>query len=144
MKKGEDYVGVTVSYFCHDGKGNFVLNKRGENCRDEQGCWDNGGGGLDFGDGVEETLRKEIREEYGADVLRQEFLGYREVFREHAGKKTHWLALYFKVLVDPKQVQNCEPHKFDAVEWFRLDAMPEPLHSQLPLALAEYGTRLAK
>lgn len=144
MKKGVDYPGVTVSYFCHDGKGNFVFNKRSVNCRDEHGRWDNGGGGLDFGDGVEQTLRKEIKEEYGAEVLAHEFLGYREVHREQEGKKTHWIALYFKVLVNHGEVSNCEPHKFDAVEWFRLDALPSPLHSQLPLALAEYKERLMK
>jgi 8-oxo-dGTP pyrophosphatase MutT (NUDIX family) len=144
MKKGEEYTGITVSYFCHDGKGNFVLNKRSQNCRDEHGRWDNGGGGLDFGDGVEETLRKEIKEEYGAQVLAHEFLGYREAHREHDGKPTHWIALYFKVLVSHDEVKNCEPHKFDAVEWFRLDALPGPLHSMLPGALAEYKERLIK
>jgi len=29
MKKGEDYIGSAVVYLCHDGKGNFLLNKRG-------------------------------------------------------------------------------------------------------------------
>ena len=64
MKKGEDYTGVTIVYFCHDGNGNFLLNKRSENCRDEHNTWDPGGGGLDFDDTVENTLRKEIKEEY--------------------------------------------------------------------------------
>ena len=48
MKKGEDYIGVSVVYFCHDGKGNFVMAKRSENCRDEIGNWDIGGGGLNL------------------------------------------------------------------------------------------------
>lgn len=144
MKKGEDYIGVTVSYFCHDGAGNFVLSKRSVNCRDEHGRWDNGGGGLEFGDGVEDTLKKEIAEEYGARVIEHEFLGYREAHREHDGKRTHWIALYFKVLVDPAEVKNCEPHKFDAVEWFQLDALPHPLHSQLPRALEQFREQLTR
>ena len=60
MKKGLDYTGVTIVYFCHDGQGRFLLSKRGVNCRDEQGTWDPGGGGLEFGDTVENTLKKEI------------------------------------------------------------------------------------
>ena len=69
MKRGEDYTGVAVVYFCHDGKGNFLLNKRGVNCRDEHGTWDPGGGGIEFGDTVENSLRKEIKEEYCTDVI---------------------------------------------------------------------------
>ncbi len=35
MKKGEDFTGVTIVYFCHDGNGNFLMKKRSANCRDE-------------------------------------------------------------------------------------------------------------
>lgn len=135
MKKGIDYVGVSVSFFCHDGNGNYLLQKRGMNCRDEHGRWDFGGGGLDVHDTVEETLYKEVKEEYGADIISYESMGYRDVHREHDGVKTHWLALYFKVLVDRAQVVNGEPHKFDEIGWFRLDALPDPLHSQIPAEL---------
>lgn len=129
MKKGIDHVAVGVCYFCHDGKGNVVLSKRGIKCRDEHGTWDAGGGGIEFGHSAEETLRKEIREEYGADVISFEFMGYRDLFREQNGTETHWVMLDFKVLVDRDQVRNGEPEKFDAVEWFSLDALPWPMHS---------------
>jgi len=142
MKKGEDFVGVTIVYLCHDGKGNILLNKRSTNCRDEHGTWDPGGGGLEFGDTVVGTLKKEINEEYCTDVLGHEFLGYRDVHREHNGKKTHWIALDFKVLIDRDKVKNGEPHKFDAVEWFKLDTLPKLLHSQFPHFLEDYKDRI--
>lgn len=142
MKKGIDYPGITVVFACHDGKGNFLLNKRSVNCRDEQGTWDPGGGGLDLGDSIEDTLRKEIKEEYCADALEIEFLGYRDIFREHNGVRTHWVAIEFKVLVDPAQVQIGEPYKFDEVGWFTLDALPAPLHSQYPHFLQKYRDKL--
>jgi ADP-ribose pyrophosphatase YjhB (NUDIX family) len=142
MKKGEDYTGVTIVYLCHDGNGNVLLAKRSTNCRDEHGTWDCGGGGLEFLDTVENTLKKEITEEYSTDVLDYEFLGYRDVHRENNGKKTHWIALDFKVLVDEEKVKNGEPHKFDAVEWFRLDNLPDPLHSQLPNFLKLYKEKI--
>ena len=141
MKKGEDFIGVSIVYFCHDGKGNFLFNKRGKNCRDENGNWDCGGGGLEFGDTVEDTLRKEIKEEYCADVLKYEFLGYRDVHRERTGIKNHWIALDFKVLVDPDKVKNGEPHKFDEIGWFKIDSLPSPLHSQVPNALNLYKNK---
>jgi hypothetical protein len=62
MKKGEDYTGVAVVYFCHDGNNKYLLAKRGINCRDEHGTRDCGGGELEFNDSVENTLRKEIFE----------------------------------------------------------------------------------
>jgi ADP-ribose pyrophosphatase YjhB (NUDIX family) len=142
MKKGEDYIGVCVTYFCHDGNGNFLFNKRGENCRDEKGVWDCGGGGLEFKDTVEETLKKEIKEEYCTDVLEYEFLGFMDVHREDSGVRTHWIALDHKVLVDKDKVKNGEPHKFDEIGWFKLDKLPSPLHSQIPNCIKKYKDKL--
>ena len=142
MLKGIDFIGISVVYACHDGKGNFLLSKRGKNCRDEHGTWDPGGGGIEFGDTAEETLRKEIMEEYSTPILNYEFMGYRDVFREQNGKKTHWIALDFKVLVDKEKVKNGEPHKFDEIGWFKLDNLPTPLHSQYPHFLKKYMDKL--
>jgi 8-oxo-dGTP diphosphatase len=142
MIKGQDYTGISIVFMCHDGQGHYLLNKRSKNCRDEHGCWDPGGGSLDFGDKVEDTLRREIKEEYCTDILESEFLGYRDVHRVHEGKETHWIALVFKVLVDRSTVKNGEPHKFDDLQWFSLDNLPTPLHSQFPQALKEYRDRL--
>lgn len=142
MKKGEEYTGVTIVYLCHDGKGNFLLNKRSKQCRDEHGTWDPGGGGLEFNDTVDDTLRKELLEEYCTKPIRAEFLGFRDVHRTHEGHPTHWIALDFKVLVDRATVKNGEPHKFDEIGWFKLDALPLPLHSQFPFFLEDYKGKL--
>ncbi|MFH1508911.1 MAG: NUDIX domain-containing protein [bacterium] len=141
MKKGEDYTGVSIVYLCHDGKGNYLFNKRSNKCRDEHGCWDQGGGGLEFGEEVDDCLQKEIKEEYCTDVLDYELLGYRDVHREHKGKKTHWVALDFKVLVDREKVKNGEPHKFDEIGWFKINDLPKPLHSQTPTFVRNYKDR---
>lgn len=132
LKKGVDYIGVTVVYLCHDGQGNVLMARRTNNTRDEHGRWDSGGGGLEFGSTVEETLSKEIQEEYCTEVLDYQFLGFRDVHRDLNGRPTHWIALDFKVLIDPKKVKIGEPQKFDAIGFFRLDNLPKPLHSQLP------------
>lgn len=144
LRKGINFTGVTVVYFCHDGAGRFIMGKRSVNARDEHGRWDIGGGGLEFGDTVEGTLRKEIREEYCTEVLGIEFLGYRDVHRENDGVATHWVALDFAVRVDPALVRNGEPHKFDAVEWFTLATIPEHAHSQFPRFLDQYRARLVQ
>jgi 8-oxo-dGTP diphosphatase len=142
LKKGFDYPGITLVYFCHDGQGNFLMAKRSVNARDEHGRWDIGGGGLEFGDTVEQTLRKEIKEEYNSEVLGYEFLGFRDVHREHQGQKTHWVALDFKVLIDRSKARINEPHKFDALDWFVLERLPDPVHSQFPKFLDLYRHKL--
>jgi 8-oxo-dGTP diphosphatase len=142
MKKGVEYTGVAIVFACHDGKGNYFLNKRSDKTRDEHHTWDCGGGGLDFGDTVEGTLQKEIKEEYAADVITSEFLGFRDVHREHEGVKTHWIALDFRVLIDPAQAANGEPHKFEEVGWFSIKDFPAPLHSQFPHFLELYKDKL--
>jgi len=142
MRKGIEYPGVSIVYFCHDGKGNFVMAKRNQNTRDEHNKWDIGGGGLEFGEKVEENLKKEIKEEYCADVIEYEFLGYNDVHRTHNGEKTHWVALEFKVLIDPEKVAIGEPHKFNKIGWFTLNNFPKKLHSEVPGFFKRYGDRL--
>lgn len=142
MKKGIDYIGVTVSFICHDGKGNYLMNKRSVNCRDEHGAWDFGGGGLELGETVEDCLKKEIKEEYGADVISSEFLGYLDVMRRQNDTNTHWVSLNFLCLIDPQQVINGEPHKFEELKWFKLDNLPTPLHSVTPKILSTFREKL--
>lgn len=140
--QGVNFVGVATVYFCHDGKGNFIMAKRSDKARDENDRWDIGGGGLDFDFSVEETLRKEIKEEYCTEVKSYEFLGYRDVFRENKGKKTHWITLDFKVLIDAQKVELGEPDKFTDLQWFKLNQLPTDLHSQLPHFLEIYKDKL--
>ncbi len=143
LKKGIDCIGVCVVYYCHDGKGNLLLMKRSKNARDEQGTWDVGGGALELFDSVDETLRKEINEEYKTDVISYQFLNYRDVHRTLPnGQKTHWLALDFIVQVDPTKAQIGEPHKFDELQWCRLDNLPYPLHSQLMISINQNKAKL--
>lgn len=144
MKKGIDFPGISIIFACHDGAGNYLFAKRSKNCRDEHGTWDPGGGGLEFGDSVEDTLRKEITEEYGTRILRKEFLGYRDVHRIYDGQKTHWITLDFRVWVDRRAVRNAEPHKHEEIGWFRLDQLPAPLHSQFPYFIEKYRHILTK
>jgi ADP-ribose pyrophosphatase YjhB (NUDIX family) len=142
MKQGIDFTGITVCFHCHDGSGNYVIHKRSQACRDEQGCWDFGGGGLKFGETLEDGVRREVLEEYSAEAKEIEYIGFDEIFRENGGKKTHWLSIRYKVLVDKEEVKNNEPDKIEELKWITMNELPDPLHSQLSWLIEKYKDKL--
>jgi 8-oxo-dGTP diphosphatase len=129
--KGTSFVGVGTVFFCHDGKGKFLMSKRSKNTRDEQGRWEVAGGGLKWGVTAEDNIKREVKEEFGANAKSIDFMGYRDVFRKlEDGTPTHWLMLDYAVEVDPAQVKRNEPDMADEIGWFTLDNQPKPTHSQ--------------
>ena len=129
MKQGFDYVGISCVFYCHDGKGNLLLNKRSQNCRDEKGAWDCGGGAVKFGETFEQAVRREVKEEYCCDILNLDFIRVNNVIRTHEGRKTHWIAVIFAAKVEPKKVKIGDKKKIDEIGWFRPGNLPRQLHS---------------
>jgi ADP-ribose pyrophosphatase YjhB (NUDIX family) len=143
MRKGFDFTGISVVAICHDGEGNYLLEHRSEKCRDEQLRWSPvGSGGLKVHESLEDGLRREIREECGAEAVDIMLLGHREVFREIDGEPYHWIAFDFKVLIDPLETSIIEPDKALEHRWFKLGDFPDPLHSQFPIFLDRYKDKL--
>lgn len=129
LKKGVDYIGVTVVFFCHDGNGKFLMHKRSKNCRDEIGNWDIGGGSLEFGEEFEAGVIREIQEEYCVTPNKVKLVHVYNTIRDNGSQKTHWVALLFTALVDPKRVKIGEPEAMDELGWFTPNDLPSPLHT---------------
>lgn len=138
MKAGIDHIGISTSFYCNDGEGNFLFHLRTDQCRDEHNRWDTGAGKLEFGLTPEENVRKEVLEEYGCEAIIQDRIPAHSILRELNGVKTHWLALPHFVQIDPRQARICEPHKMKELGWFRLNALPEPLHTGFAYTLRHY------
>jgi 8-oxo-dGTP pyrophosphatase MutT (NUDIX family) len=122
---------VSVVFVCHDGGGWILLARRSPGARDEPGSWDCGAGALEFGETFEQAVTREVGEEYAAVPLEIELRGVRNVLRG----ESHWVAVVFRVRVDPAAVSIGEPHKFDALGWYRPGDLPAPPHSQLRATL---------
>src|SRR5688572_22532485 len=130
LRRGVDHIGISASFIVHDGNGNVLLQKRGAGARDENGNWDVGGGAIEFGESIDEAVKREIKEELCTDTLDIQFLTVYDAFREFDGIKTHWVAIMHAVQVDPQKVSIGEPDKIDELGWFTSDKLPSPLHSQ--------------
>lgn len=129
LRKGVDFIGVTCVFLCHDGKGNFLMHKRSNKCRDEIGHWDTGSGSMEFGETPEEGVTREIIEECCVKPKKLQFCGVRNALRKNGATNTHWIAFLFVVQVDPKKVKIGEPDKMEELAWFRSSKLPKPLHS---------------
>ena len=131
LRRGVDHIGVSASFVVHDGQGRVLLQKRGTKARDEQGKWDVGGGAIEFGESIDEAVRREIKEELCVDPLDVEFLCVYDPHRVlDDGTPTHWITIMHTVKVDPKKVKIGEPHKIEELGWFYSNELPKPLHSQ--------------
>ena len=143
MRKGFDHIGVSVITMCHDGNGRYLISQRGPGCKDEQGNWEPAGGGsVEPHESLEEAVRREVKEECGAHTIEISCMGFREVFREIDGERSHWVAFDFKARIDPDEVSITEPEKCTALRWCTIDEIPEPQHSQFPIFLEKYKDRL--
>ena len=130
LRRGIDFIGVTCAFVCYDKQGRVLMHKRSQRCRDEQGRWEFGAGSQEFGDTFEQTVRREVQEEYGTNALQLQQIAVGELFRSlDDGTPTHWITTLHAVLVDPEKVTNNEPAKSDDIGWFTFDTLPSPLHS---------------
>ncbi len=139
---GLDYTGLTASFICHDGKGNFLFAKRSQKCRDEQGAWEFGGGQIEFGEDPAEAVMREVKEEFNVTCKHPQFLGHTNLIRKHEGKTTHWLAFSFLIKVNPKQVKNTEPKSIDELKWCKLTKLPYPLHGPTKIFIKKFKKEL--
>jgi ADP-ribose pyrophosphatase YjhB (NUDIX family) len=139
LHKGTSFTGAGTVFFCHDGKGKFLMSKRSQKCRDEKGRWEIAGGGLKWGITAEDNIKREVAEEFAANAQKIDFMGYRDVFRElDDGTPTHWVMLDFAVQVDPNDVKLNEPDMADELGWFTVANQPEPVHSQHQAFMKKY------
>ncbi len=143
MKPGIDFIGVSVSFFCHDGK-DFLLHKRSKYCRDEQGRWDFGGGRVEMGETLEKAVLREIKEEYGVKGIIEKQLPAHSLLRKEKRTRTHWLIVTFVVKVDREKVILGVPRKMEELGWFRLNALPKPLHTGAEYTLDHYKKEFDK
>ncbi len=100
------HFGVYGIYFKND---EVLVIKKGRG--PYKGLYDLPGGRIEFGEKIEETLRREFEEEVGIPEVESKFLGYNEYFCTFTNdvgeaKDFHHTGLYFVVNCDSSTIKN--------------------------------------
>ena len=100
----------------------------------EAGHWGIPGGKVDWLETVEHAVKREIEEEIGLRIESMELLA--NVNQIDADKAEHWVAPVYRVTAFSGQPLVQEPEKHSGMDWFDLDALPEPLTIASKVAIA--------
>ncbi|MDD2325831.1 MAG: NUDIX domain-containing protein [Alphaproteobacteria bacterium] len=133
MKAGKDYIGVGCGAFIVD-SGRLLLGQRVK--EPEAGFWSIPGGKVDFGETFELAACREILEETGLIIQIDRLLALTDHIVPDEGM--HWVTPSFLAHVTGGVMQNLEPDKCTALEWFAFDALPDKLTIPTLKALAAY------
>ncbi|MFH0864125.1 MAG: NUDIX domain-containing protein [Candidatus Gottesmanbacteria bacterium] len=126
MKKGIDYIGVSVGALIFNKKGEIFLTKRSKNTKNEHGCWEAPGGGVEFGETLQDAIKREIKEEYGVDIILLKQLPAQNHLLPKESQ--HWVPTSFIAKIKNGQTPKImEPEKCDNLGWFPLNKLPRPL-----------------
>ena len=143
MKKGIDYIGVSAGAMILDDQGRVFLSKRSQNTSNQRGCWETPGGSVNFGETLEDAVRREIREEYDVEIdILEQWPAESDIIPQ---ENQHWVSTTFLAKLKPEETPKImEPHKCDEIGWFELDNLPKPLSTITGLDLKRYNERIRK
>jgi len=121
MKRGIDYIGVGIGAVIVNDDNKYLLTKRGKKAKNERGKWEFPGGGIEFGDTMIDTIKREMMEELGIEI---EILDHLPPI-DHIipDENQHWVTsgVISKVVKGIPTIM--EPDKCDEIGWFLIEEM---------------------
>ena len=112
-------VGVGAAYV----KGGRILLQE----RADTGGWGLPGGYMEYGESIEQTLKREFKEDAGFEILDCKFLKNfdQEFFKYPNGDQTQVLTPFYLVTKVKEGTPQFDPHETKAVDFFDFDDLPE-------------------
>lgn len=126
------------------GIGVMIQNKNGEvlmglrQGSHGEGEWSYPGGHLDFGETMEETVRREVKEEVGLEVGKVELISLADEMRYIKSDGKHYVNIGFRAEYIGGEPKLMEPEKCKEWRWFSLDNLPEKLFEGTELNVRNY------
>jgi mutator protein MutT len=136
MAAGFDCVGVGCGALIVNDKNEVLLLKRTSKTRNKAGFWMQPGGGVEFGEKVEDAVKREIKEELDIDIELIKFLCFTEEIMKDENQ--HWISFNYLAKIIGRKVKNLEPDKHEEIKWFSLDNLPEKLAQNTTDSIREY------
>ena len=123
-------VGVAVAVFGYGGC--LLMGKRkGSN---GAGTWSFPGGHLEFGETLEECVRREVAEETGITLLKD--IRFVTIANNVIDEDKHYITIFFEALT-PESPKVMEPDKCEEWRWVDPLRLPHPLFSPVLELLAQ-------
>ncbi len=91
----------------------------------EAGCWGLPGGKVDWLEGTEDAVRREVLEELDVQIRLTGLICVSELLDAEAS--LHWIAPVYGAQISSGEPRLMEPQALSAFDWFSLDSLPEPL-----------------
>lgn len=129
MKAGIDYIGVGVGAMILNEENKMLLLLKRKKARNEGGKWCFLGGEVEFGETLEQAVKREAKEEIGCEIEIEKLL--KVVDHIIPAEKQHWCNPIFKAKITDGIPKNMEPEKFEKMEWFSIQELPENLTTNL-------------
>jgi 8-oxo-dGTP diphosphatase len=123
MKQGTDYIGIGCGALIINNKNETLLMKRGPMSKNEIGFWSKPGGSVEFGEKVENAIKREIKEELDIEIELIKFLDYTDHIIK--SENQHWIAFNYLAKIIKGEPKIMEPDKHDEIKWFSLDDLPD-------------------
>lgn len=131
MGKQRPKVGIGVMVIK---QGKVLLGKRKGSHGEGKYAWP--GGHLDFGEGMIECAKREVREETGLEISNLKFLRLMN-FVAH-GK--HYADISFTASWESGEPKVLEPDKCEGWQWYDLENLPKPLFGTILSSVEAYKT----
>lgn len=125
------------------GIGVMVMNEKGEvllglrHSSHGAGEWSFPGGKVDLGETIEETARRETKEETNLEISGLELVSLTNEMRYLADGK-QFVVIGFKAGSFRGELKLNNPERFHEWRWFPLDALPSPLFEGTELMIRNY------
>lgn len=128
-QRGIDYIGVGVGAIIHDDRGHLFLARRGPRAKNERGLWEFPGGSVEFGERLADALKREMREEFGVEIVVGELLDV--VDHILLVENQHWVSPTFICHITSGTPSIREPEKCTEIAWFAPNVVPEQELTQI-------------
>jgi len=120
------FVGVGVGVLIRRDDRLLLIRRRGVH---GSGTWSTPGGHLDFGETPEACAIREAEEETGLIVSDVVFRGVTNDLFPQDGK--HYITIWMEALAAEGEPTLAAPDESDAIDWFPIARLPEPLFVSL-------------